>query len=250
MAERQELRERVALVTGASSGIGRAVAVALLHAGARVALSARRADRLEAVAAAYPSERTLVCPADLRREDEITAMFDEIRRSWGGVDILVNSGGLGRKASLVEGPTDAWREMLEVNVLGLCICTREAVADMRRRGDAGHIIHVSSMAAHRVPGGSGVYSATKYAVRALTEGLRKELREFGSQIRVSSVSPGFVETEFAEVYHGTPEAADQTYGRFKVLEAEDVAATVLHILESPSHVSIHDVLMRPTEQKT
>ena len=250
MAERQPLRERVALVTGASSGIGRAVAVALLRAGARVALSARRADRLEAVAAAYPSERTLVCTADLRREEEITAMFDAIRRSWGGVDILVNSGGLGRKAPLVEGPTDAWREMLEVNVLGLCVCTREAVADMRRRGDAGHIVHVSSMAAHRVPGGSGVYSATKYAVRALTEGLRKELRELGSQIRVSSVSPGFVETEFAEVYHGTPEAADQTYGRFKVLEAEDVAATVLHVLESPSHVSIHDVLMRPTEQKT
>ena len=185
---------------------------------------------------------------DLRVEKEIVAGFKAVRQAWGGVDILINSGGLGLKAPLVEGPSEAWREMLEVNVLGLCICTREAISDMRRRGDRGHIVHVSSMAGHRVPGGSGVYSATKFAVRALTEGLRKELRDLESNIRVSAVSPGFVETEFAEIYHGSPDAAERTYSRFKVLQAEDVAATVVHLLKAPDHVAIHDVLMRPTHQ--
>ena len=98
------------------------------------------------------------------------------------------------------GSSDDWREMLEVNVLALCICTREAIADMRKRGDDGHIVHIASMAAYRVPLRSGVYSATKFAVRSLTEGLRCELRAAKSGIRISAVSPGFVETEFAGVY--------------------------------------------------
>lgn len=250
MRDSSTMKDRPALVTGASSGIGRAVAEALLDRGARVALSARRADRLEAIAARYGEGQTLVCPADLRVERDILGVFDAVRGAWGGVEILVNSGGLGRHAPLVGGSTDAWREMVEVNVLGLCICTREAIDDMRRRGDRGHVVHVSSMAGHRVPGGSGVYSATKFAVRALTEALRKELRELGSQIRVTAVSPGFVETEFAEIYHGTPDAAAKTYGRFKVLDARDVADAVLHALEAPPHVAIHDVLMRPAEQPT
>lgn len=250
VSEAQSLRGRVALVTGASSGIGKAIATSLLDRGARVALSARRADRLDQIAAQYPADCVLVCPADLRSEDDIAAVFQKIRDVWEGVEMLINAGGLGIRAPLTEGPIEAWREMLEVNVLGLCICTREAVSDMRRLGDSGHVVHVSSMAGHRVPGGSGVYSATKYAVRALTEGLRKELRELDSEIRVSSVSPGFVETEFAEVYHGSREAAARTYGRFKVLKPEDVAATVLHILEAPPYVSIHDILLRPTRQPT
>lgn len=244
------LEERVALVTGASSGIGRAVAKGLLERGAKVALLARRRDRLEEVASGVSAERALVCPADLRREAEIRGAFERARAAWGGVDVVVNAAGLGRRAPLVEGPADAWREMLEVNVLGLCICTQEGLRDMRRRGDDGHVVHISSMSGHRVPGASGVYAATKHAVRALTEGLRKELRALGSQIRVTAVSPGFVETEFAEVYHGSSEAAERTYGRFPVLQAQDVAAAVLHALEAPPHVAIHDILMRPTEQPT
>lgn len=243
------LDECVALVTGASSGIGRAVAQALLNRGTRVALLARRRDRLEELAATAPdAQRALSCAADLRREDDILRAFDAIRAAWDGVDIVVNAGGLGRRAALVDGDTSRWREMLEVNVLGLCICTREAISDMRRRGDQGHVVHVSSMAGHRVPPGSGVYSASKFAVRALTEGLRQELREAGSRIRVTAVSPGYVETEFAAVYEDSTEAAERTYGRFKVLQAEDVASTVMHALEAPSHVDIHDILMRSSEQ--
>jgi NADP-dependent 3-hydroxy acid dehydrogenase YdfG len=245
---RKPLDHCVALVTGASSGIGRAVASALLERGTKVALLARRRDRLDQLASGYAAEQTLVCPADLRDESDIRRAFDTIRAAWGGVDIVVNAGGLGRRAPLIDGSTAAWREMLEVNVLGLCVCTQQALSDMRRRGDDGHVVHVSSMSGHRVPEGSGVYGATKFAVRALTESLRKELRALGSSIRVTAVSPGFVETEFAEVFHGSADAAEQTYGRYKVLQPEDVASAVLYALEAPAHVDIHDILMRPTDQ--
>jgi NADP-dependent 3-hydroxy acid dehydrogenase YdfG len=250
--------ERVALVTGASSGIGRAVALRLaVDLGMHLAICARRADRLAALAdeiiARRPGALVGVYPCDLRDETAILAMFERIRERFGGVDVLINNAGLGRDAPLTSGATEHWREMLELNVLALCICTREAVSDMLRRGDVegygGQVIHVASMASHRVPPGSGVYSATKYAVRSLIEGLRLELRELGSDIRVGAVSPGFVATEFAEVYgHGDAERARETYSRFTVLQPDDVARSVVHILEAPAHVQIHDILMRSTAQ--
>lgn len=121
---------------------------------------------------------------------------------------------------------------------------------MRAKGDSGHVIHVSSVSGHRVPGGSGVYSATKFAVRSLTEGLRLELRELGSKIRVSALSPGFVETEFAAHFHKDPKAADEVYGQYKVLDADDVTDALVYLLGAPEHVQIHDVIMRPTAQPT
>jgi NADP-dependent 3-hydroxy acid dehydrogenase YdfG len=253
-------RDRVALVTGASSGIGRAIAERLaIDLGMKLAICARRGERLELLAAAIrtarPEAEILSIPCDLRDEQAILAMFEQIREApgFGGVDVLINNAGLGREAPLTSGSTEDWREMLELNVLALCICTREAVTDMRRRGDqdgyGGQVIHVASMASHRVPPGSGVYSATKYAVRSLTEGLRLELRELESDIRVGAVSPGFVETEFAKVYtHGDEDRARKTYSRFPVLQAADVADTVVHMLAAPAHVQIHDVLMRSTRQ--
>ncbi len=246
------LVDRVALVTGASSGIGAAVARALVHADMRVAVLARRVDRLRAlvddIRREHASAELLVLPCDLRREDDILAAFATVRGRWGGVDVLVNNAGLGRDAPLVGGATEAWREMLDVNVLALAICTREAVADMQRRGDRGHVVHVSSMAAHRVPGGSGIYSASKFAVRSLTEGLRKELRELGSAIRVSAVSPGFVETEFAQVWSGDPGAGAATYGRYPCLQPDDIASLVLSLLRLPERAEVHDILVRPTAQ--
>lgn len=237
----------MALVTGASSGIGRSVATALARAGMRVAACARRADRLEALRAEIGDAITPL-EVDLRDDAAIVAMFDSVREALGGVDVLVNNAGLGHAAPLLSGDTALWREMLEVNVLALCACTREAIADMRRRDTDGHVIHISSMAAHRVPPGSGVYSATKYAVRSLTESLRQELRAIDSPIRVSSVSPGFVETEFAEHYHKSAEAAAKTYSRYRVLDADDVARAVAFVLGQPAHAQVHDLLLRPTEQ--
>ncbi|MEQ8454024.1 MAG: SDR family NAD(P)-dependent oxidoreductase [Sandaracinaceae bacterium] len=238
---------KVALVTGASSGIGAATARRLSADGMRVALAARREDRLDALAADLPGE-ALAHAVDLRDTASIDGLFDAIRARWGGVDVLVNNAGLGRDAPLTSGDTEAWREMLEVNVLALAVCTREAVKDMRARGDRGHVVHVSSMAAHRVPPGSGVYSATKYAVRSLTEGLRKELRELKSAIRVTAISPGFVETEFAAAYHGSEDAARETYGRYPVLQPDDIADAVAWAVGAPPHMQVHDVLIRPTEQ--
>lgn len=246
------VRDRVVLITGASSGIGEAIAHALAAHGAHLVLLARREDRLTALAerigASGGTGQVMTQVCDLRDEAQILAAFDAVRERLGGVDVLINNAGLGRDAPLSSGATEDWREMLEVNVLGLCICTREAVADMTRRGDQGHVVHVSSMAAHRVPPGSGVYSATKYAVRSLTEGLRQELRERDSAIRVTAVSPGFVHTEFAEVYHRDPSAAERTYGRYPVLQPQDVAEAVRYVLSAPAHVQVHDILLRPTQQ--
>ncbi|MFK7984885.1 MAG: SDR family NAD(P)-dependent oxidoreductase [Sandaracinaceae bacterium] len=241
-------QDRVALVTGASSGIGRATARRLAAGGMKLVLAARREDRLRALAEELSGAEVLTHVTDLRDPASIDALFRATRARFGGVDVLINNAGLGRAEPLVSGDTEAWREMLEVNVLALCICTREAVTDMRTRGDDGHVIHISSMAAHRVPGGSGVYSATKYAVRSLTEGLRLELRGLGSGIRVTALSPGFVETEFAAVYHRSDDAAASTYGRFKVLEDVDVAEAVAFTLSAPAHMQVHDMLIRPTDQ--
>ena len=248
------LAAAVVVVTGASSGIGRAVALELAADGIKLVVCARRVDRLERIAdeatARNAATEVLALPCNLRDETDIHAMFGRIRARWGGVDILVNNAGLGRQASLLEGASDDWREMLDVNVLALCICTREAVSDMRRRDVAGHVVHVSSMAGHRTPLESGIYSATKYAVRALTEGLRRELREHDSPIRVSAVSPGFVETEFAQVYaHGDEAALERTYGRYAVLQPEDIASTIRFVLTAPPHMQVHDVLVRPTQQR-
>jgi len=248
----ENLAGRAAIVTGASSGIGEATARALAGAGMRVAVAARRRDRLDQLAAALRARGAdvLVQPTDVRREAEVLALFAAVRERFGGVDVLVNNAGLGLAAPISSGETERWRTMLEVNVLALCIASREAIRDMERRGVAGHVVHVSSMAGHRVPGiDSAVYAGTKFAVRAIAEGMRQELRARQSPIRVSCVSPGYVETEFAEVFSGSKEAAEKTYARLKVLDATDVAEAIRWMVSQPPHVEIHDVLVRPTAQR-
>ena len=243
------LAGRSAIVTGASSGIGVATARALATAGASVTLAARRVDRLEALASELGG-RVAVQPTDMRREEDVVRLVGLARERFGGVDVLVNNAGLGRAAPLGSAPTGLWREMLEVNVLGLCIATREAVQDMERRGVAGHVVHVSSMAAHRVPSpDGGLYAATKFAVRALTEALRQELRARESPIRVTAVSPGHVRTEFAEVFTGMPGADAALDARFKILEPRDVADAIVWAVTRPPHVEVHDLLVRPTAQR-
>lgn len=242
---------KVALVTGASSGIGEAVALALAEDGMKVALCARRAERLEALAAKIKAAggEALATPADLRDMAQIDATVAAIKARWGQLDVLINNAGLGIDASLIDGDPEAWRTMQDVNVLALAAFTAHAVRDMRARDDRGHVIHISSMAGHRIPpGGGGFYAGTKFAVRAMTEALRLELRELKSNIRVSAISPGVVETEFAQVYHGDPDLAAQHYSRFEAIQVEDIAQTVRHVLSTPERTQIHDVLLRPTAQ--
>ena len=246
---------RVALVTGASSGIGRAVAKELARSKMRVAICARRKERLQEVQQELGAEGigVLAVPTDLRDEAQIEQLFTTIRNQWGGVDVLINNAGIAHKVSLTSGETDYWREMLDVNVLALSICTREAIKDMRERGDDGYIVHLSSLGAHRqnpASSGNGMYVATKNAVRALTEALRRELRELGSGIRVTAISPGLVETEFAMHFHNSEDAAQKIYGGFKVLQPEDIASIICYVLSCPPHVQLHDILVRPTGQQT
>lgn len=245
-------KNRVALVTGASSGIGRAIAGELARGGMWVAVCARRTERLEQLQQEL-GDVILPIPTDLRDEGQITAMFEKIRERWGGVDVLVNNAAMGRATSLIDGKAEDWREMWELNVLALSLCTREALQDMRRRGDDGYVIHISSMSGHRQGPSSNqnsMYTATKYAVRALTEALRRELREKESGIRVTAISPGVVETEFAAHFHRDEEAIKRAYSRFPPLQPEDIAAVVRFILSRPPHVQPHDIMIRPTEQQT
>lgn len=243
------LQRPVALVTGASSGIGRAIARRLAADGYDLAICARREDRLAEAADLLRRQdiNLLSQTVDLRDEAQILDFFAAVDAKWGQLDVLINNAGLGHKESLMTGKTEAWREMLEVNVLALCICTREAIRLMQP-ANAGHILHVSSMSGHRVPAITGVYSASKFAVRSLTETLRRELRAANSNIRISSVSPGIVETEFAEKYHQSAEKAKQTYRQFDVLQAVDIANAVAYALSQPDHVEINDILVRPTQQ--
>lgn len=249
MTVRTHWEGRVALVTGASSGIGRAIARGLVEDGLKVAALARSADKLAALHRDC-GDALLPLPCDLRDEASIRAAFGQVAAAWGGVDILVNNAGLGHAQSLLDGDTEKWREMLEVNVLALTVCTREALQQLEARGAAGHIVHISSMASHRVPPNSGMYSATKYAVRALTEALRKELHARGSRTRVTAISPGLVETGFHRVFTGSEDGAREIYDALRVLDAADVLEAVRYVLAQPPHVQVHDVLLRPTEQGT
>lgn len=249
----------VAIVTGASSGIGLAIASRLATEGYDLAICARRADRLNAIADSLRNQNieVLAQTVNLRDEAQILSFFAAVSDRWGRLDVLINNAGLGHKESLMTGKTEAWREMFEVNVLALCICTREAIRLMQPadsghadsgHADSGHIVHISSLSGYRVPAIAGVYSATKFAVRSLTETLRRELRAEGSHIRITAVSPGIVETEFAQNYHQSDAKAQDTYSQFPVLQAVDIADAVAYALSSPAHVEVNDILIRPTQQ--
>ena len=243
-----ELNQKVILITGASSGIGAALATALAHRGASMTLTARRVDWLEHVADQVRAAggRALVVPGDLRHEEDILHLFEKSQTHWGRLDVLINNAGLGVAAPLHGGSSEAWRAMWEVNVLALAIATREALLRFDPEV-GGHVVNISSTSAHRVPPGGGFYAATKFAVRALTEVLRQELAAVGSRTRVSSVSPGRVATDFFQnAVSDTTPAND----RRAVLASNDVAALVLHILEAPPHVAIHDMIVCSQEQLT
>ncbi|XP_054989535.1 dehydrogenase/reductase SDR family member 11 isoform X1 [Sorex araneus] len=239
-------RDRLALVTGASGGIGAAVARALVQEGLKVVGCARTVSNIEELAAecksaGYPG--TLIpYRCDLASEEDILSMFSAVRAQHGGVDICINNAGLARPDSLLAGSTSGWKDMFNVNVLALSICTREAYQSMReRKVDDGHIININSMSGHRVAPQSMThfYSATKYAVTALTEGLRQELRDAQTHIRATCISPGLVETQFAFKLHDKdPEKAAATYENIKCLKPEDVAEAVIYVLSAPPHVQV------------
>jgi len=250
MSRDRDLGGKVALVTGASSGIGRAVALKLAFAGAKVAVAARRARKLEELAAAIKSAgaESLPVTVDLKDDEQLRAAVAGVVRHFGRIDVLVNAAGVGHVAPLASGEPADFRDMLEVNVLALTVATREVVQSMIARKVAGHIVNVSSMSAYRVQRGSGMYAATKHAVRALTEGLRLELRASRSPIRVTAISPADTDTGFFAAMYGGEKAAARHRPAYRMLDPEDVADAVLYVLSAPPHVEFHDILLRPIDQ--
>ncbi|XP_057685007.1 dehydrogenase/reductase SDR family member 11-like [Corythoichthys intestinalis] len=249
-------RGRVALVTGASAGIGAAIAKDLVRFGMTVVGCGRDVDKIKSIAAECQREGLggLLVPmkCDLAREEDIMSMFSAIKMQHKGVDVCINNAGLAHPEPLLSGKSSGWRNMLDVNVLALSICSREAYQSMKERNvDDGHIININSMAGHRVVPSSDVhfYSATKFAVTALTEALRQELLAANTHIRASCISPGLVETEFFHrLNDGDAEKAAAVYSTYKALKAKDVADAVTYVLSAPPHVQIGDVQIRHQEQ--
>ncbi|XP_076041186.1 dehydrogenase/reductase SDR family member 11-like isoform X2 [Oratosquilla oratoria] len=243
---------RVALVTGASGGIGAAICKALVVAGLKVVGVDRDLDHMLTLTKDLANESGMLTPikCDLTEEDEVLSMFATIKEKYGGVDVCVNSAGMSRNSSLLDGTPEEWREMLNLNVVALCLCTREAVASMREREvDDGHVIQISSYAGYLVHPNAALhfYSATKFAVTALIEGLRQELASSKSHIRVTGIMPGIVETDFTVKMTQDPEYCKRLYASFKCLQAEDIAASVIHALSAPPHVQVDKIIIRATE---
>ncbi|XP_076461356.1 dehydrogenase/reductase SDR family member 11-like [Babylonia areolata] len=247
-------RGRVALVTGASAGIGYSVTKALVERGMKVVACARNIEAIQKLGeelSEHPGSVTAV-KCDVSKEEEVTAMFQMIRQhsSLGRVDVCINNAGLAHDAPLLTGDPAKWKHMFDVNVLGLLMVTREAFKLMKENDiDDGHIILLNSMSGIRMMKSKGLhcYGASKFAVSAVREGLRNELREMKSQIRVSQVCPGLVETEFL-YRQSNKESASSVYSSIKCLQPEDIRDSILYILDAPPHVEINDIHLRPTDQ--
>jgi NADP-dependent 3-hydroxy acid dehydrogenase YdfG len=234
------LAGRRALVTGASSGIGRATARALAGAGASVHLVARREERLAALAEELGADATYSA-ADVRDAAAVASIFTD--RSF---DLVVANAGLGRGvAPLHEGDTEDWADMIDTNVKGVLHTVRAALPGLRAAGH-GDLVLLGSVAGRQVYPGGNVYNASKHAVRAIYEALR--LDEIGSGIRFTTVDPGLVETEFSLVRLGDQDAADRVYDGMTPLTPEDVADAIRYAVTRPPHVNIGEIVLWPTEQ--
>jgi serine 3-dehydrogenase len=246
------IKGKLVLVTGASSGIGAACARRLAREGADLVLWARRVDRLEALAAELGEACRVairVASVDVRERDAVTRAVDELARDGRVPDVLINNAGLAAGlAKIQEGDPDDWDRMIDTNVKGLLNVTRAVLPHMVKR-NSGHVVHLGSIAGHWTYPMGNVYNASKFAVRALTEGINLDLA--GTAIRVSSVDPGLVETEFSEVrFHGDKERAKQTYRGLTPLTGDDIADIVAYVVNLPEHVDVLDVVVMPTAQRS
>jgi NADP-dependent 3-hydroxy acid dehydrogenase YdfG len=246
-----ELSETVALVTGASSGIGEATAIALSQQGARVALVARRGDRLREVAGRI-GNGALVIEADVTHQTSAERAVARTVEEFGRLDTLVNNAGMMLLGPAVDAPLDEWQRMVNINVYGVLYCAHAAVphllaaAEDSPRGVA-DMVNISSVAGRRPRAGSAVYNLTKFGVGAFSEALRQEVT--GRHVRISLVEPGAVATELSS--HNRPEILENIRGRFASMErmqAPDIADAITYIVTRPRHVAINEILIRPTEQ--
>ena len=246
----KSLEGRVALVTGASSGIGEATAIALAQAGARVAIAARRRDRLDALAAKLKplGAEPLMLEADLLDEHVAQRIVAETETHFGKLDILVNNAGVMYLEPVAEADLGRWRRMIELNLLSLIASTQAALAGMKARRD-GHIVNISSTAGRIANPMAAAYSATKFGVVAFSEALRREV--YADNIRVSVIEPGIVETELRDhIGHAaTKHSLNAMADNMRQLQPEDVADAIVFCVTRPAHVNVNEILMRPTDQE-
>ena len=243
----QPLAGRVAAVTGASSGIGAATAMALSRAGATVALAARRRDRLEELAAKLEGDSS-IHEVDVSDEQQARSFIESANAEHGGLHVLVNNAGVMLLGPVHGADISDWRRMLDVNLWGLLVCTHTALPLIAASG-GGDIVNVSSVAGRRADAGAAVYNMTKFGVHAFSEALRQEALHAG--VRVTVVAPGFVETELQG--HNTDPVVVQAMTRSReqigqVLQPEDIAGEIVHAVALPRHACVNEIVVRPTAQ--
>jgi len=249
------LNNTTAMVTGASSGIGEATALALAKLGANLSIVARRKDRLEDLAAQITADggKALAIEADVTDPAQARAAVEQTAAELGRLDTLINNAGVMLLGPAQQAPLEEWQRMVELNVLGLMYCTHAALPHLLSAAEDGErkaadVVNVSSVAGRVARSGSGVYNATKFGVGAFSESLRQEFAQ--RHLRVSLVEPGAVETEL--VSHNRPEVQETLRGRFgsiERLQAEDIADAIAYIVTRPRHVAVNEILIRPTEQE-
>lgn len=240
---------KIALITGATSGIGQATAEKLAGNGFDLIITGRRPERLEALAESLRKKGAKVLPLcfDVRKPEEVKQAIDSLEGNWKTIDVLVNNAGLAVGISPIqEGLAEDWERMIDTNVKGLLYMTR-AVAPLLTARRTGHIVNIASIAGKEVYPGGNVYCATKHAVDALSKAMRTDLLAYN--IRVTNIAPGMVETEFSLVrYKGNSEAAGNVYKGLVPLSGEDIADTILFAVTRPPHVCLNDIVIMPTAQ--
>ena len=254
MADSARLASTVAIVTGASSGIGEATALALAREGATVALVARRAERLEELAELIATEgpEPMVIPADLTDATEAPRVIAEVVAKEGRIDILINNAGVMLLGPIAGAPVEEWERMIDINLRGLLHCAHAALPHLLKAAEQGprnvaDMVNVSSVAGRVANVGSGVYNLTKHGVGAFSESLRQEVTQ--RHVRIGLIEPGAVATELAG--HNRPEILEviaQRFGEVELMQASDISDAILYMVTRPRHVAINEMLIRPTGQ--
>jgi NADP-dependent 3-hydroxy acid dehydrogenase YdfG len=241
------IKDKVVVITGASSGIGEATALLLAERGAKLVLGARRLDRLQALAAGIANQGGEVsyAPTDVRRRDDVCALVKLACERYGKLDVLINNAGVMPISPLDDLRVDDWEQMIDVNIKGVLYGIAAALPIFRKQG-FGHFVNTASTAGHKTVPNRSVYSATKFAVRAISEGLRQEA---GDKVRVTIISPGFVRTNFADTVKNPDIKAQLAESRDKfALPPNAIARAIAFAIEQPADVDVNEMIVRPTAQ--
>ncbi|HGZ5372998.1 TPA: SDR family oxidoreductase [Staphylococcus aureus] len=227
------LTDKVAVVTGAGSGIGEAIATLLHEEGAKVVLAGRNKEKLQNVANQLSQDSVKVVPTDVTNKEEVDELIKIAQQTFGGLDIVINSAGQMLSSKITDYQVDEWDSMIDVNIKGTLYTAQAALPTMLEQS-SGHLINIASISGFEVTKSSTIYSATKAAVHTITQGLEKELAKTG--VKVTSISPGMVDTAITAAYNPTDR---------KKLEPQNIAEAVLYALTQPKHVNVNEITVRP-----